>query len=103
MLIDSGAFVNQKDHHGDPLIHAAVRGGSLSILKAILSKFADVNTLDKDNRTPLHLAIDKNYNDMAVAILEYHPNLDMRNNVRLSITAHILPGRTDRRRSCAPY
>ena len=47
MLLESGAFVNIRDHSGDPLLLTAVRGGSQQLFKAILQKFADVNVQDQ--------------------------------------------------------
>jgi ankyrin repeat-rich membrane spanning protein len=59
MLLDSGAFVNIKDNvscawmhththmqKNDPLLSAAVRGGNVQLLRALLQKFADVNAQD---------------------------------------------------------
>jgi len=38
-----------------------------------------VNSKDSEGRTPLHLAIDKSFSDIVVAILEKKPNLELKN------------------------
>lgn len=48
-------------------------------MKLLLDKFADVNCKDSDNRTPLHLAIDKSFTDMAQLIIDKKPNLEIKN------------------------
>jgi ankyrin repeat protein len=45
----------------------------------LLDKHADVNAKDSESRTPLHLAIDKSYTDIVLALLEKKPNLEQKN------------------------
>lgn len=51
----------------------------------LLSILLLIKTSFQENRTVLHLAIDKSFMDIAVAILEKKPNLEIRNKVSLEI------------------
>lgn len=45
----------------------------------LLDRHSDVNAKDSEGRTPLHLAIDKAYTDIVLALLEKKPNLELKN------------------------
>lgn len=66
---------------GNWILTSAVRSGNASIVKMVLDKFADINCQDSEKRTPLHLAIDKSFNDIAYILLEKKPNLELKNKV----------------------
>lgn len=57
------------------------RSGNIQLVRMLLEKHADVNAKDSENRTPLHLAIDKGYTDIVLALLEKKPNLEQKNKV----------------------
>lgn len=97
-LINSGAYVNtgcfpskhctrhdSVDRFGNSILASAVRSGNIHLVRMLLEKHADVNAKDSDNRTPLHLAIDKAYTDIVLALLEKKPNLEQKNRVQLSL------------------
>uniref|UniRef100_A0A0N5AP23 ANK_REP_REGION domain-containing protein n=1 Tax=Syphacia muris TaxID=451379 RepID=A0A0N5AP23_9BILA len=73
MLVFAGAYVNVVDRFGNSVLAGAVRSGNVNIVRMLLDKHAD------ENRTPLHLAVDKSYTDMVLAILEKKPNLELKN------------------------
>jgi len=53
--VESGADINKKyGQFHETVLHIAARGGLLNIVQYLISKGADVNTLDRYNNTPLH-------------------------------------------------
>ncbi|EQC26326.1 TKL protein kinase, variant [Saprolegnia diclina VS20] len=58
LLVDNGASPNIKDQNGDTLLHLAVRSGKHDVLEMLLrAPDVDLNPRNKDNETPLVLAI----------------------------------------------
>lgn len=58
LLIDLGANPHLGDHNRCTPLHLACReGGLLNVAKALVSKGADVNAIDRDESTPLMVAI----------------------------------------------
>ncbi|VDK27994.1 unnamed protein product [Anisakis simplex] len=85
-LMQCGAYVNVSDRFGNSILASAVRSGNVNIVKMLLDRHADVNARDSasfENRTALHLAIDKSFTDMVLVLLEKKPNLELKNKVKL--------------------
>ena len=61
MLLEAGADVNARDHHGiTPLLVSIFEGRSTGTLRVLLEAVADVNALQDGNGwTPLHHAADR--------------------------------------------
>ncbi|KAK5653624.1 hypothetical protein OQA88_8654 [Cercophora sp. LCS_1] len=55
LLIESGASPNVSDREGNTPLHLAVEGGNLRVVEALLSHGADVKTVTKTGRTPIHM------------------------------------------------
>jgi ankyrin repeat protein len=56
LLIDHGANVHSADSNGWTPLHAASHGGHLGIVKLLLRRGADVDVLNKANKTAAELA-----------------------------------------------
>lgn len=56
LLVQHGAKVNVRSSAGTPAIHSAV-GRSVEIVRLLLDAGADINTPDRLQRTPLHIAV----------------------------------------------
>lgn len=54
ILLDAGFSVEQRDHSGQTLLHAAVMEPDAEGIEALLAAGADVNARDKTNTTPFH-------------------------------------------------
>jgi len=69
--------IDSEDQNKMSRLHRAVWHGNLKKVKFLLQKKPkDVNTVDRFNRAPLHLAIAKDYYDIAWELLEHNANLD---------------------------
>ncbi len=55
-LLDNGVPLNARDGEGSTLLHRAVARGSENVVRLLLARKADVNSLDGSNRTALDLA-----------------------------------------------
>ena len=72
-----GADVNATDYpdRKTPL-HLAARHSSLDVAKLLINRGADVDAMDKDDRTPLHYAVRKNSLDVAKLLLDRGADVD---------------------------
>lgn len=50
-------LINSKDNDGKTCLHFAVIVGNTQTIRDLLGKGADINAIDKDQRTPLHLLL----------------------------------------------
>lgn len=55
-LIDAGAEVNVKSATGQTLLHEAVIGGSVDVVRSVLGYGVDLEARNNDNKTPLAVA-----------------------------------------------
>lgn len=91
LLVNRGANVNQRFLWGSTALHvlAAARGVEVAdSIRFLLSQGADVNARDDDANTPLMIAVFLYRDDAVRAILEFNPDLSLRN--RLDETAEEL-------------
>jgi ankyrin repeat protein len=51
LLIDHGANLYSTNSHGRTPLHVASHSGHLRVVKLLFRRGADVNVLDKDNKT----------------------------------------------------
>jgi hypothetical protein len=58
-LIKGGAIIDEHDEQGNTLFHLAVEQRKVEIIDSLIGKGADADKANKDNRTPLNLAIAK--------------------------------------------
>lgn len=58
-------------------LHLCCQWGLTKVLQTLIDHGANVNAIDCDNKTPLHIAID-NQHDEIITILLYHPSIDLK-------------------------
>ena len=83
LLKRHGADITKKDSYGRGAIHFAARGGSVKLLKSLLAKpalAADLETLDKKGRTPLHHACEKGQDETAALLMAKGARIDTFDN-----------------------
>ncbi len=79
ILIDAGGNVNTHIDGGPPLLWLAVKNGYFNMLKLLLTCFQsekkfDVN-VSYNNRTPLLVAVQKDFTDIAGLLIHHHANV----------------------------
>jgi len=71
------ANVNQADNYGRTPLYTASEGGSIEIVKLLLTAGADVNQAHQDGRTPLDIALSHNNIDvMKLLLLNLQTKID---------------------------
>lgn len=54
----------------DAVLHVAAAAGYQDIVEALIANGADVNLVNFDGQTPLHLACEKNHESIALCLVE---------------------------------
>ena len=76
-LVENGADVNMRDHHGFTPLHLSVRGGHLDIAAYLLEEGeADVNLPAKSGYTPLASAAENGNLDIVDYLIDHGADLD---------------------------
>ncbi|WCR53691.1 MAG: Phosphocholine transferase AnkX [Wolbachia endosymbiont of Ctenocephalides orientis wCori] len=72
-LIGKGADVNAEvgNGTGDHLLHFAARKGLLAVIELLIKHNADINVQDKQEKTPLHLAMQNDKKDIVEILLNH--------------------------------
>ena len=72
-LIEFGVDVNARDHYGNTPLHYAARLKNSEIMEMLLNAHAEVDPINKDGLTPLHLMLTKKpHNLQAIELLLSH-------------------------------
>lgn len=81
--ITRGDDVNKRYSNGDTLLMMSVRRNEINIVKRLVSLdyFADVNSADVNGNTPLIVASELGYQEVANTLIEAGAQLDSTNNV----------------------
>lgn len=58
-------------------LHLCCQWGLVRVLQTLIDHGANVNALDSDNKTPLHIAIENQHEEI-IKILLCHPNIDLK-------------------------
>lgn len=58
-------------------LHLCCQWGLVRVLQTLIDHGANVNATDADNKTPLHIAIENQHEEI-IAILLFHPNIDLK-------------------------
>jgi len=69
-------FMNNKKYDEKTPIHIAAENGSLNVLLALISRGAGVDPLDREQRTPLTLAIENNRFACARSLIELGSDIE---------------------------
>ena len=79
LLLESGTYVNCLDSTGNSSLTLAIRSGesSLDTMKVLLEHGANINSTDKDHRTPLHHAAELGGSTIVKMLLDRGANLLM--------------------------
>jgi ankyrin repeat protein len=70
--------VNQKDKQGIPLLHKAVIGGRVKVVRELLSRGADVNATNLEKQTALHLAVRDPWPEVINLLIQYKADVNAR-------------------------
>jgi ankyrin repeat protein len=84
VLLEHGANINLRNHEGQTTLHKASRRSNIGIMRLILMRGPDVNALDNNGSTPLHLAIS---GPAVELLLEHRANVNLQNGQRPDCTA----------------
>ena len=77
LLLARGASVNAAaGHHGGTVLHRAVIHGDEALARLLLTHGADPDRQDRSGKTPLHHAVAKN-RQLVALLLAYEPNLKL--------------------------
>ena len=74
LLIYYENLIKERVDRGEGTIHEATHVGNLDIIKKHLDDGADINSIDNDGCTPLHIAAKRKYIDIALYLLEHGAN-----------------------------
>ena len=78
--LDVNMAFKDRANHGKTAIHVAALAGSLQVLLALISRGSEVDPLDKDLRTPLSLAIEKNKYTCVRSLIELGADIERKDN-----------------------
>lgn len=87
-LLDNGGSINVFDNIGFSPMHWSVQNNRKEIFFMILQKHPYVNHLSKQNKTPLWLAVSKNYEFLVKQLLESRGNPNIADNVEGNTPLH---------------
>ena len=80
-LIDGGADMDEKDHHGFAPLHWAAMDGHIDVMKVLLGKRADMDTRDNNGETPLHIAVrESEHRSVIDLLLDYGASMNTKSN-----------------------
>lgn len=71
--LSSKERINESDDQGNTLLHHAVQKGSLSSVKYLLAKGADISLQNKEGNSALHLAVQQGYFNIVNEMLGVSP------------------------------
>lgn len=78
-------LLNAQNYGQETCTHLACATNNVSLLRKMVDFGADINVLDWNGNTPLHVAIQNNHNDCVSALLSKTSTADQRNNIDLSV------------------
>ncbi|WP_265045389.1 MULTISPECIES: ankyrin repeat domain-containing protein [unclassified Wolbachia] len=88
MLLEHNADINAENDEGATVLHYAIIGKNLEVVKYIIEKGANVNAKDKDGKTPIHHAVLMGKVDIAMVLLKHNANVNARNNWGMKVLGY---------------
>jgi cytohesin len=80
-LLDSNPkLINVADYDQNTLLHLAVLRNEIGEVKDLLARGAKVNAQNTVKMTPMHIAGKQGEREIVILILDYHPNLTLKDN-----------------------
>ena len=76
LLLEHGAYVNQRNHHGSTPLHLAAEYGRVEVMRVLLEHGANVGAVDHEGRTPFHAAANFGRVEVVCVLLEHGANAD---------------------------
>ncbi|XP_038110432.1 uncharacterized protein LOC6052718 [Culex quinquefasciatus] len=84
LLIKTGANISHKDHYSSYILHAAVKSGNVNLVKLILDyasnqnidKATFIDCRDYAKRTPLHVAVQRDFQDVVAFLVSSKANVN---------------------------
>jgi ankyrin repeat protein len=73
-------LINVPDYDKNTLLHLAVLRNEIGEVKDLLARGANVNAQNTVKMTPMHIAAKQGEREIVVLILDYHPNLALRDS-----------------------
>ena len=77
LLIAKGMVADDRDCNGNSRLHKVSYNGDIKAVKLLLKLRADVNSLTKCNRTPLHLAVKQGRTKVVKMLLDAKANMNI--------------------------
>jgi ankyrin repeat protein len=78
-LIEAGANIQIKDHHGNTPLHIVASRGDCESIKLLINKRAKINSTNDNGDTPLHEAADNGRLEAAKLLIEKGANVNAKN------------------------
>jgi ankyrin repeat protein len=81
-LLDHGAAIEDKHSYRNQCtaLHCAAARGNIAAIAFLLSRGANVNSLDRDNETPLHYAAELNHPEAVSYLIAHGADINARSN-----------------------
>jgi len=68
-----------KNSYSEELLNS-VKKGELSKVRDLIKRGANVNIKDKDGKTPLHIAVENNYEDIVKVLIQNNADVNIKDN-----------------------
>ncbi len=82
-LLDHGASIEDNRNYREQCtaLHCAALRGNIAAITFLLSRGANVNSLDRDNETPLHYAAEFNHPEAVLYLIKHGANINARSYI----------------------
>ena len=77
LLVDAGLNIHRRTQSGQITLHGAAKGASEVLIRPLLAAGADINAVDNEGNTPIHLVATAKC--LALLVEDGHANIDLAN------------------------